>query len=195
MRQLLLLLSSAVAEHVYTVLSCCDSMFVALPVTPPEWCFAGHLGAFLARYGVIITSTGRITAAVVACQCLFDTWSRVSVFIIFGDASALLLMRCSPLPVRRLPGCGSRCSARYLAGTWKSCGWAPGSGGLICPRSGPRWVCRNAPTASLASPLPESTLEPACYSLPSKKAVLAGRIIMPPTVHERIYSLCLSSKQ
>jgi hypothetical protein len=68
-------------------------MFVAFPVTSPKWCFAGHLGALLARYGVIITSTGFIAAAAVACQCLFYTWSRVSVFIISGDASALLLMR------------------------------------------------------------------------------------------------------
>jgi hypothetical protein len=104
-----------VAEHVYTVLSGCVSMFVAFPVTSPEWFFAGHLGALLARYGVIITNTGRIGAAAVACQRLFDMWCRVSVFIIFRDASALLLMPFSPLPVRRLPGCGSRCSRRCLA--------------------------------------------------------------------------------
>jgi hypothetical protein len=43
-------------------------MFVAFPVSSPEWFFAEHLGALLiARHGIIITSTERIAAAAVAC--------------------------------------------------------------------------------------------------------------------------------
>jgi hypothetical protein len=140
-------------------------------MTFPEWFFAGHLGALLIRCGIIITGTGRIAAAVVACQCLFDTGSRVSVFIIFRDSSALLLMRCSPLPVRRLPGCGSRCSTPCVAGSWTSCGWASRSGGSACPHTRPRRNVYSGQRVIVST---------------SKMAVSAVQIVMPPTLHERI---------
>jgi hypothetical protein len=120
----------------------------------------------------------RIAAAAVACQHLFDTWNMVSVFMIFRNANALLLMRCSSLPVRRLPvpvfhalSCtlGQPAGRRELVDPLVP---IPDQGGRVVIHQQLPWQVRSLKVYSGLRVI-------VCTF---KMVVLAGQIVMPPNL-------------